>query len=308
MKMKKMIALLGAAAMAISLAACGGSDSAGGSSSGNGSASESSSSESGGSEGSGQVQEVALHLPTVYDLPDAEMVETEINKIAEEKYGLHFDINYISTGSWQQQSNLLFTGDEADVIAIFGTPLTTFVKNGQLSDLTDYYANASDEFKAVWSAEEMEGTTIDGKIYAVPNLRNFGNYFGLNIDAEVAAELGIEDGQQLSMQDVSDFLYAAHEKYPERYALVPQGGTTLIGQWSWDGLGDERWVGVLEDCGQDTTVKNVLDIDDFTEFCTWAETWYNDGLILPDILSNTTPWQTPPRCRAISNCSASGLS
>lgn len=292
MKMKKMIALLGAAAMAISLAACGGSDSAGGSSSGNGSASESSSSESGGSEGSGQVQEVALHLPTVYDLPDAEMVETEINKIAEEKYGLHFDINYISTGSWQQQSNLLFTGDEADVIAIFGTPLTTFVKNGQLSDLTDYYANASDEFKAVWSAEEMEGTTIDGKIYAVPNLRNFGNYFGLNIDAEVAAELGIEDGQQLSMQDVSDFLYAAHEKYPERYALVPQGGTTLIGQWSWDGLGDERWVGVLEDCGQDTTVKNVLDIDDFTEFCTWAETWYNDGLILPDILSNTTPWQT----------------
>lgn len=278
MKMKKAIALFGAAAMVASLAACGG----GGNSASDGK----------GEEENGEVQEVALHLPTVYDLPDAELVETEINKIAEEKYGLRFDINYISAGNWSQQSNLLFTGDEADVIAVFGTPLTTYVKNGQLTDLTDYYANASDDFKKVWSDEEMKGTTIDGKIYAVPNLRNFGNYFGLNIDSEVAAELGIEDGQTLTMEEVSDFLYAAHEKYPDRYALIPQGGTTLIGQWSWDGLGDEKWLGVLEDCGQDTTVKNVLDIDDFVDFCTWAEQWYNDGLIMPDILSNTTPWQT----------------
>ncbi len=155
MKMKKMIALLGAAAMVISLAACGGKDSAGGNVSKGDTAQESGSQE-GGTAGSGEAEEVALHLPTVYDLPDADMVETEINKIAEEKYGLHFNINFISTGNWQQQSNLLFTGDEADVIAVFGTPLTTFVKNGQLTDLTDYYANASEEFKAVWSAEEMK--------------------------------------------------------------------------------------------------------------------------------------------------------
>ena len=160
MKMKKVIALISAAAMVVSLAACGGSDSSGGSSSEGSTASESSSSEGGSDSagGSGEVQEVALHLPTVYDLPDAEMVEAEINKIAEEKYGLRFDINFISTGNWQQQSNLLFTGDEADVIAVFGTPLTTFVKNGQLTDLTDYYANASDEFKKVWSAEEISVT------------------------------------------------------------------------------------------------------------------------------------------------------
>ena len=57
-------------------------------------------------------------------------------------------------GNWQQQSNLLFTSDEADVIAVFMTPLSTYVKNGQLEDLTDYYANASDEFKQIWSEDE----------------------------------------------------------------------------------------------------------------------------------------------------------
>ena len=33
----------------------------------------------------GDVKEVSLHLPTVYDLPDAPMVEDAINQITEEK-------------------------------------------------------------------------------------------------------------------------------------------------------------------------------------------------------------------------------
>ena len=99
------------------------------------------------------------------------------------------------------------------MIAVFMTPLSSYVKNGQLTDLTDYYANASDEFKSIWSEDEMKGTTVDGKIYAVPNLRNFGNIIGLNIDEDIAAEFGIENGQKLTMEEVDDFLTKAHEKY-----------------------------------------------------------------------------------------------
>ena len=35
----------------------------------------------------GDVKEVSLHLPTVYDLPDAPMVEDAINQITEENTG-----------------------------------------------------------------------------------------------------------------------------------------------------------------------------------------------------------------------------
>ena len=56
----------------------------------------------------GDVKEVALHMPTVYDLPDAPMVEDAINQITEEKYGIHLNLTYVTTGNWQQQSNLLF--------------------------------------------------------------------------------------------------------------------------------------------------------------------------------------------------------
>ena len=241
----------------------------------------------------GDVKEVSLHLPTVYDLPDAPLVEDAINQITEEKYGIHLNLTYITTGNWQQQSNLLFTGDEADVIAVFMTPLSSYVKNGQLTDLTDYYANASDEFKQVWSEEEMRGTTVDGKIYAIPNLRNFGNIIGLNIDSDIAAEFGIENGQKLTMEEVDDFLTKAHEKYPDRYALIPQGGDSMInGDWTWDGLGDAQYLGVLEDQGQSTEVKNLFETDDFIDFCTWTRKWYQEGITMQDVLSNTQPFQT----------------
>ena len=158
-----------------------------------------------------ETNKVVLAMPSVYDMTDAPEVQDAINAITEEKYGITFELLFVPMGNWTQQSNLLLTGDEVDITAIFSTPLLTYVNNGQLADLTDYYANASDEFKAVWSEDEIAGTSIGGKIYAIPNMRNFGNYFGLNIDSEIAAAMGIEDGQTLTMEEVDELLGRIHE-------------------------------------------------------------------------------------------------
>ena len=45
------------------------------------------------------------------------MVEDAINQITEEKYGIHLNLTYVTMGNWQQQSNLLFTSDEADAVS-----------------------------------------------------------------------------------------------------------------------------------------------------------------------------------------------
>ena len=278
--LKKAAAVMTAAVMGVSLAACGsGTASAGG----EGSAAAGGESAAAG----GTITEVNVCIPTVYDMPDAEEVETAINEIAEPKYGVHLDITFVSTGNWLQQSNLLLTGDEVDVIAAFMTPLTTYVKNGQLAPLDDYYASAADDFKAIWSEEEIKGTTVDGQIYAIPNLRNFGNRFGLNIDKAIAEEFGIEPYHKWSLEEIDAFLHEVHEKYPDRYALVPQSGDTMVNGWTWDGLGDGKFIGVIPDCGQGTEVQNLFDTDDFQEFIGWTRKWYQDGLIMADALSNT---------------------
>lgn len=278
--------LLTGMALAASLAACGKSDSANIDKSMTGAVTADDSA----TQASSEIKSVNVHIPTIYELPDAKIVEAAVNEITEEKYGIHLSLNFITTGNWKNQSNLLFTGDEADVIAVYQTPLTTFVKNGQLADLTDYYAGATAAFKEVWTDEELKGTTVKGRLYAIPNMRNFGNTFGLTIDSEIAAEFGLKEGQVMTMEDVDQFIRAAHEAYPDRYALAPKNNC-LINQWTWDGLGDQQYIGVLEECGQDTTVKNLFETEDFVNFVTWAHKWYEDGLVMQDILSNTQPWQ-----------------
>lgn len=239
-----------------------------------------------------EADKVVLAMPSIYDMTDAPEVQDAINAITEEKYGISFELLFVPMGNWTQQSNLLLTGDEVDITAVFSTPLLTYVNNGQLADLTEYYANASDEFKAVWSDDEIAGTSINGRIYAIPNMRNFGNYFGLNIDSEIAAEMGIVDGQTLTMEEVDALLARIHEAYPDRYAMAPHSTDCLMTEWSWDGLGETKYLGVLSDCSQSTTVENLFNTDDFQEFAHWAEKWYNAGYIMPDILSNTESWQT----------------
>jgi putative aldouronate transport system substrate-binding protein len=302
---KKRIALLAGLALLMSLAACGTSDSpaaATTASDSHAAATTASDSPAAATTVSDKpndssepapagVQKVAVAMPTIFDLFDAPEVQAAINAITSEKYGIEYEITFIPIGNWAQQSNLLLTGSDVDIIAVFGTPLSSFVKNGQLAPLSDYYESAPAEFRTVWLPEEIVGTAVNGTVYAIPNLRNFGNYFGLNIDEEIAAEFSIANGQKLTMNEIDAFLRAAQAKYPDRYALAPVG-ITLIGGWSWDGLGEDRYVGVLADCGQSTTVENVFNTDDFLDFCAWARAWYLDGLVTQDILSNNEAWQT----------------
>ena len=272
MKLKKLLCTMLAAGMLVSLTACSGGSDTG---------------ESDGENDSSGVPTVSIYMPSTGDMSDAAAVEAAINEISAEKYGVKLSLNFIPIGNWNQQSNLLMTGDEADIMAIFNTPLSTFVNNRQLTDLTEYVDGASEEFHQVWTDEDLVGTSIGGSIYAIPNLRNFGNYFGLDIDEDIAAEFEIQDYQKWTMDDVSDFLYEVHEKYPDRYALAPQQASNMVQGWTWDGLGDQKNLGVLEDCGAEPVVKNLFDTDDFQDFCAYTRQWYEDGLMMPDALSNT---------------------
>ncbi len=174
MKGKKLLGMVLAGMAAVSLAACGSNDSQSEASTQSASTEQTEASADSGTIAPGEVKSVAVVIPTAYEMGDAQEVVDAINKISEEKYATHLDIQFISMGNYTQQTNLMLTGDEVDVLALFGTPLSTYVKNGQVVDLTDYWANASDEMRSLWTDEDMKGASINGKIYGIPNLRNMG--------------------------------------------------------------------------------------------------------------------------------------
>lgn len=240
-----------------------------------------------------EIPTIKVCIPNYTAPADTAEVVAAINEIMEPKYGVRVNVEFIATGNWVQQTNLMLTSDEVDVLALFGTPFSSFINNGQLLDITDYWEKASSEMKETWSDVEMLPFRSNGRLYAVPNFRDYGGYFGGVIDADIAAEFGIEEGQTLTWEELDEFLHAAKEKYPERYGLVPSGGTALISNWNWDGMGDTKYLGVLAGGGQGSTeVMNLFDTEDFKTFTSWARQWYEDGITMPDIMSNTESWKS----------------
>lgn len=229
-----------------------------------------------------------------YDSPSGtDQVEAAINEITQEKYGVKIDLEFISTGNYAQQTNLMLTSDEVDVFALFGTPFDTYINNGQLYELTDFWASASDAFKAEWAEDDLKPFTINGHLYAIPNLRDYGGYLGVMIDEDIATEYGLENNQSITWEEFDAFIQKAHAQYPERYGIIPSGGTCLISSWTWDGLGDSSYIGALPNAGlEEKTVKPLFECEDFLTFINWARKWYTEGITMPDILSNSESWKS----------------
>lgn len=218
---------------------------------------------------------------------DVDEVEAEINKLLAQRYQIQTELIFISAGAWSQQSSLMMTSDEVDVLPLYPTPLSTFVNNGQVEPLDEYLANASDAMKAIWTDEELSAARIDGVLYGIPAVKCFANNVRVVMSEEIVNAENIDISTIKTLDDLEEILYQIHEKYPDIYPIAPQAGDTMTVHWTWDGLGDEKWVGVLEDQGQSTTVKNLFETDDFIDFSTRMHRWYQDGLIMSDVLSNS---------------------
>lgn len=267
---KRMIAAGCAVTLTMGCSACGG---------------KTDSSESSTEGGKDEIAEVSVMFGTVYNTDGTQEVQDAVNKITEEKYGIHFNISLVDFGNLAQQTNLLLTGNDVDILQV--NNLQNYVNNGQVENLQPYWDNASPEMKNLIDEEWIEACKVKGDLYGLPKLVDFGHINGLCIDEEVATEYGFTDMQNVTMEEIDAFLAWAKETYPERYPLAPFGTQILADtDWSWDTLGDN--IGVLPDRGQSsTTVESLMDNKDYIELAKWCRKWYQAGYVTPDILSNT---------------------
>lgn len=298
--MKRILALLMAMLMVFAMAACGnGGDNSSESSTSSENSTSSASDESSSSEDkssadetggdNGEIKTVAMWLPAPYDMPLAPKVQDAINAIAEERYGLHYELTFVNWGNYATQLNLALTSDEIDIFQAGG--FYNYYKNGQLANLSDYYADNVDELGPIWNDMYMDCMKINGDIYGVPVIADFGHYLSLNLDQEVADKYNITSEQELTMDEIDELLEKIHTDFPDRYTIGAAGTTTTYsGFYTWDNMLDR--VGVLPDKGQSTTVESIFDNKDYIDLAKRAEKWYQAGYIMPDILSNTQSWAT----------------
>ena len=293
-RLTRAAALLAAATMCASLlAGCGGSTS---------STSTSTSTSSSDTEAQETVKETDVSkMPVVKFMcasagitDNMEAVTAAINEILAERYGIQCEIQMEGFGSYSTQLNLMLTTPgEVDVFYVGGGP-TTFVNNGMIYDITDYWENASDEFKSMFKDEYIEANMVGGRLYAIPSNINFSNEILVHANKAMMDEMGIEvdDEKIWTLDEIHDLVVQAMETFPDVYGIAPQSAGVLINQLNWESLGDSYSIGVVEDRGESRQVISITDCEEFIEFSRTMHEWYQEGLIMQDVLTTTESWST----------------
>lgn len=233
---------------------------------------------------------VSLYIPSLATYSEEAIAETEevMNEYLAENYGIQVDLQYIEIGNFEQSINLAMTTDELDVTCYFNEfgKLANYADNGQLLDITDYFNNASDEFKSTFTDAEIAASSVDGRMYGVVRKYQYGGKEVVVMNKDIVEEMGIDPKSITDMDSLEKVLYEVHEKYPDIWTLVPQSSSDMTWCQAWGkAVGGASFL--YTDTPQDTELKSVFEAKGFQDFCSYTNKWYNDGLVMSDAISNT---------------------
>lgn len=297
MKKKALVITLAACMAAGMLAGCGSSDSTSSESMTSSAASTASAdtTDSAAETDPSEMVTVSLYIPTLATYTEDAIAEVEAaaNELLAEKYGIQVKLNYIEMGNFETTINIAMTTDECDVTCYFtdSGQLSTYVRNGQLLDITDYFNNASDELKNTFTDAEIQASSLDGRMYGLVRKYQYGGEEVVVMNKDICEEMGIDPESITDMDSLGEVLYQVHEAHPEIYALVPQSTDEMTWCEPWIKSVGLTGFAYTEDVNS-TELKSIFELDSFREFCSYTYQWYSDGLIMPDALSNTQEGST----------------
>ncbi|TCM95793.1 putative aldouronate transport system substrate-binding protein [Paenibacillus sp. BK033] len=296
--MKKMRSVSLALALSLSvtaLGACsgGGNNGSGGGNGGtasNGSGTEASSSNGGGSQALKPVKLVMV-FPAAGEPKDMQLVSDEINKITKEKINATVKLVPIGWGAWTQQRTLMMSGKEQVDLILSG--LGTYsqdVAKGQFLELNDYLEKEGNGIKQALDNLDpgfLNATKIDGKIYAVPSIRDLAADFGITMRKDLVDKYNIDITSIKSLDDLDAIFKTIKENEPDIVPTVKYGQSIIdiYVRSAFDTLSDG--FGVLP--GNDNNLKlvDMYEAPEYKEMLNTVRRWYLAGYIAKDAATST---------------------
>ncbi len=285
MRMKRILTILLAGAMVLSLAACG--------------QTQKESVESKQKESSSLVQESKKEeqssekpkeVPTLtYLVPgdklqDMDSVLEKMNEILVEEIGAKIDIQFIDTSAFAERMKMnMASGLDYDLCFTgYCNKYITAVENEALLDLTDYIEN-DPEFKAALPDYAWNAATIDGRIYGVPNLQNYARETALVVDKEMAEKYGLDAEAVTCMDDLEPFLEAVKAGNEKNFFIYRNNYGAQM--WGLGGSSGDGFTTIYKDESGKVVAAARQDMPQYQYAIQRIHDWYKAGYIRTDILS-----------------------
>lgn len=320
----RVTALLMAACLAMSMAACGNNESASGA--GNGGNETNAASDSGAVSESGSeaaaadngeadepledMAEIKVTILSMGPIPQGlQDVEDAVNEITEPEINTHVTLEMLEPGNYAQQINLKMSSSEPfDLMVTMpsGTAgFTTMVSQNQFMDISELLQEYGQGIIDTLGEELLQATTVNGKIYGVTTYRSLvtSNYIVMRTD--VLEDLGLlEKAQNMTtLEEYEEILQAVKESDKWNYlagivasdlvgTCLPLGGTyvgenNFADDTCYDQLGDTNKFIAINPDGSDSTIVNNFATEEYHKMYEVMHDWYEKGYVYGDVTTQT---------------------
>lgn len=279
-KLKKVLALGLAGAMALSLAACGG---------GADSAASGSTAASGDAAATDSGEVVTLKWVMVGNGQPANYDAwlEQINPYLEEKIGVNIDVEVVGWGDWDNRRNVIVnTAGEYDILFTNVNTYTNDVGVGAFLDITDMIETVTPDLYASIPADYWDACRVGGQIYAVPTMKDssISNYVVWDKAAMDAA--GYDGSTMTDLTDLTeplsnpDFQEYVTSQGSVAWPLSSSGATYL--SFTYDTMGAGLIAMGVKYDDPEAKVVSIWEQDDMMEYLRLFHEWYNAGIINAD--------------------------
>ena len=219
---------------------------------------------------------------------DIAEVEKAINAITIPEINVEVELYPLAFSDASTQVGLMISsGSQLDLVVNFRPDFLSLVNKNmvlEISDLLDQYGQGIKET----AADAIPGGYVGDKLYGIPSVEKYGNTYGLLIDKEVVDTVGWTKFEDLSVEELGQFLAKAHEAYPDTALIHLTGGGNSVDNFNMlydvdylgSGSGTGGIMGIGE--GEGDEIVNVFATEEYAEFCKTMHEWYEAGYFNKD--------------------------
>jgi len=228
---------------------------------------------------------------------DEKLVEEAMNKILKEKINASIDIQPIDWGAWGDKTNLIFaSGEKADIMftaSWFG--YGSNAAKGAYLEVTDLLNKIAPETAKSIDSTLMTAAKINGKLYAVPNQKEYAGYNGMVMRKDLVDKYKFDLSKIQTMADLEPLLKTIKENEPDIVPLYMDPGKALPGWvgpgFPMDSMGDNNIPGGINMEKQDFKVEYMVDYPAYVENLKKTREWYQKGNINKDAPTTKTQFK-----------------
>lgn len=212
-------------------------------------------------------------------------VQDAMNKITKEKINATVKLMPIAVSTWQQQTNLMLTGNEKIdlMFASSGFNYSTMVAKGQLNPLNKLLDKYGEGIKKALDPAQIAASQINGENYAVTAVRDLASDYGILMRKDLLDKYHLDPGKIKTINDLDAVFQVIKDNEANMVPLVAKNPGTApfnAGYITYDPLG--AGVGVLPNYDNNLKVVDFYETKEYADQLNTLHRWYQKGFMLKD--------------------------